>query len=206
MSLIDTGFALHEVRVGSHRMAYVDQGDGPPVVIVHGSPLSSASFREQIAALSPRFRVIAPDQPGFGRSSIPSQGVDFTDQGGGAAWPVRSSCVRFVPSGSARLGWSDRNGWPGVDDERVEVDVQVRGRAEALDRSDGAAAAVGDSAPPSPKPRRRLLRPTRPPGNSGRATNRPGRRPRTPLNQGFDAGAKKRRATRSVKFAMKLPR
>jgi haloalkane dehalogenase len=80
MSLIDTGFAHHEVRVGSQRIAYVDEGDGPPVVMVHGSPISSTSFREQIAALSPQFRVIAPDQPGFGRSFIPSQGVDFTDQ------------------------------------------------------------------------------------------------------------------------------
>lgn len=80
MSLIDTGFAHHEVRVGSHRMAYVDEGDGPPVVIVHGSPLSSTSFRQQIAALSSRFRVIVPDQLGFGQSFIPSRGVTFTDQ------------------------------------------------------------------------------------------------------------------------------
>jgi len=37
-------------------------------------------------------------------------------------------------------------------DERVEVDVQVRRRAEALDRGDGATAAVGDAAPPRASP------------------------------------------------------
>jgi haloalkane dehalogenase len=73
-------FAHRQVDTGPYRMHYVDEGDGPPVILVHGSPLSSYSFRHQIAALASRFRVIAPDQPGFGHSSKPAEGVAFKEQ------------------------------------------------------------------------------------------------------------------------------
>lgn len=66
--------------VGPYQMVYVDEGDGPPVVIVHGSPLSSFSFRHQINALASQFRVIVPDQLGYGQSSKPEGGVAFKEQ------------------------------------------------------------------------------------------------------------------------------
>jgi haloalkane dehalogenase len=50
------------------------------VVLVHGSPISSYAFREQIAALSSRFRVIAPDLLGFGSSQGPEEGASFQQQ------------------------------------------------------------------------------------------------------------------------------
>jgi haloalkane dehalogenase len=51
---------------------YVDEGSGPPILFVHGTPTSSYEYRHLIAALSPRFRCIAPDHLGFGQSSRPS--------------------------------------------------------------------------------------------------------------------------------------
>jgi len=62
------------------RIHYVDAGQGPTVVFIHGSPVSSYSFRHQIEALKARFRVVAPDLPGFGRSSSPKEGVAFKGQ------------------------------------------------------------------------------------------------------------------------------
>lgn len=51
---------------------YVEcHGQGPPVLLVHGWSLDHRSFAPQIAALSDRFRVIAYDRRGFGRSSAP---------------------------------------------------------------------------------------------------------------------------------------
>ena len=50
---------------------YVDQGSGPPILFVHGTPTHSFEYRHLIAALSPRFRCIAPDHLGFGQSSRP---------------------------------------------------------------------------------------------------------------------------------------
>ena len=70
-------YAQYQVTLNGYRTHYVDVGDGPPVVLVHGSPLSSYSFRHQIAALSHRFRVIAPDLLGFGQSQVPEEGASF---------------------------------------------------------------------------------------------------------------------------------
>jgi len=64
-------FEQYDVQMAGWRVHYVDTGAGPPVVMVHGSPISSYSFREQIAVLSARFRVVAPDLLGFGLSEDP---------------------------------------------------------------------------------------------------------------------------------------
>jgi len=53
-------------------MHYVDEGTGPPVLFVHGTPTNSYEYRHVIAALSKRFRCIAPDHLGFGESSRPT--------------------------------------------------------------------------------------------------------------------------------------
>ena len=45
--------------------------DAPVVLLLHGFPTSSHMFRNLIPALADRFRVLAPDYPGFGNSSMP---------------------------------------------------------------------------------------------------------------------------------------
>ena len=52
-------------------MHYLDEGAGPPILFVHGTPTNSYEFRHLVAALSKRFRCIAPDHLGFGKSSRP---------------------------------------------------------------------------------------------------------------------------------------
>jgi len=49
---------------------YVDRGKGTPVLLLHAFPLSSASFRPQLQALYTKYRLIVPDQRGFGRSGL----------------------------------------------------------------------------------------------------------------------------------------
>jgi non-heme chloroperoxidase len=57
---------------------YEDHGMGKPVVLIHGYPLSAASWEKQIPALlAAGYRVIAYDRRGFGRSSQPSTGYDY---------------------------------------------------------------------------------------------------------------------------------
>jgi haloalkane dehalogenase len=53
------------------RVHYVDEGSGPPLLLLHGNPTWSFLYRELIKALSDRFRCIAPDYPGFGLSTAP---------------------------------------------------------------------------------------------------------------------------------------
>ncbi|MGH9219676.1 MAG: alpha/beta fold hydrolase [Vicinamibacterales bacterium] len=57
---------------------YEDHGSGSPVVLIHGWPLSGASWEKQIAALlEAGHRVITYDRRGFGRSSKPGIGYDY---------------------------------------------------------------------------------------------------------------------------------
>ncbi len=53
-------------------------GSGRPVVLIHGWPLSSESWSEQVGPLSAAgYRVVAYDRRGFGRSDKPSKGYDY---------------------------------------------------------------------------------------------------------------------------------
>ena len=57
---------------------YEDHGSGPPVVLIHGWPLSGASWEKQTNALvAAGYRVITYDRRGFGRSSKPSVGYNY---------------------------------------------------------------------------------------------------------------------------------
>lgn len=59
---------IRRIRVDEHEIAYREQGDGPPLVLVHGWPLSSATWRKVVPALAASHRCIAPDLLGAGES------------------------------------------------------------------------------------------------------------------------------------------
>lgn len=46
----------------------------PAILLLHGFPTSSHMFRDLIPRLADRFRLVAPDLPGFGQSALPSDG------------------------------------------------------------------------------------------------------------------------------------
>jgi pimeloyl-ACP methyl ester carboxylesterase len=60
-------------EVLGRRIFYREAGDpaAPAVVLLHGTPASSHMYRGLIPALADRYRVIAPDYPGFGHSDVP---------------------------------------------------------------------------------------------------------------------------------------
>ncbi len=62
------------VKVDGLDVFYREAGpkDGPVILLLHGFPTSSHMFRNLIPALADKYRVIAPDYPGFGNSSMPS--------------------------------------------------------------------------------------------------------------------------------------
>ena len=59
------------------RVHYVDEGSGPPLLLLHGNPTWSFLYRDVILGLRDRFRCIAPDYPGFGLSRAPA-GYGYT--------------------------------------------------------------------------------------------------------------------------------
>ena len=64
-------FASHYLEVAAGRLHYVDEGSGPPVVMVHGNPTWSYLYRHMIKQLQPEYRCIAMDHIGFGLSDKP---------------------------------------------------------------------------------------------------------------------------------------
>jgi 2-hydroxy-6-oxonona-2,4-dienedioate hydrolase len=60
-----------EAVVFGQKIQYVDVGTGPVVVLLHGLGGNSTNWAFNFAALSAKYRVIAPDQIGFGRSDKP---------------------------------------------------------------------------------------------------------------------------------------
>jgi non-heme chloroperoxidase len=63
---------------GSVELYYEDHGSGKPIILIHGYPLSGASWEKQMPALlSAGYRVITYDRRGFGKSSQPTTGYNY---------------------------------------------------------------------------------------------------------------------------------
>jgi len=67
-----------EENSGGIDLYYEDLGEGQPVVLIHGWPLSGASWEKQVGAmLAAGHRVITYDRRGFGQSGKPGTGYDY---------------------------------------------------------------------------------------------------------------------------------
>src|SRR5579863_4555063 len=63
---------------GNLDLYYEDHGSGKPIVLIHGYPLSGASWEKQLPALlAAGHRVITYDRRGFGKSSQPTTGYNY---------------------------------------------------------------------------------------------------------------------------------
>jgi non-heme chloroperoxidase len=63
---------------GNIELYYEDHGSGKPVVLIHGYPLSGASWEKQVPVLlDAGHRVITYDRRGFGKSSQPTTGYNY---------------------------------------------------------------------------------------------------------------------------------
>ncbi|HWE24982.1 MAG TPA: alpha/beta hydrolase [Myxococcales bacterium] len=74
MSVVVPVTSIRRLEVDGVRIFYREAGppDAPVVLLLHGFPASSFMFRELIPRLGDRYRVIAPDLPGFGFTEVPS--------------------------------------------------------------------------------------------------------------------------------------
>lgn len=64
-------FAPHYYEVPAGHMHYIDEGNGPPLVMVHGNPTWSFLYRHMVKQLKTHYRCIAMDHLGFGLSDKP---------------------------------------------------------------------------------------------------------------------------------------
>ena len=71
-------FSPHYAEFDGMRMHHLDEGEGEPILLMHGEPTWSYLYRRMIPPLASRFRCIAPDYLGFGRSDKPLRIEDYT--------------------------------------------------------------------------------------------------------------------------------
>src|SRR5215213_6716325 len=74
------------VRVGKADVAYYEEGNGEPLLLLHGCPFSSYIWRKVIPRLSSHYRCLAPDLIGLGATETPE----------GADWSLRAQAAMVV--------------------------------------------------------------------------------------------------------------
>ncbi len=66
-------YVPHYHRVDGIDIHFVDEGNGEPVVMVHGDPTWGYLYRNFVPALMQKYRCIVPDHMGMGKSSVPQE-------------------------------------------------------------------------------------------------------------------------------------
>ena len=147
--LPDVGIELREgyAEVGDQTLHYVEAGDGPLVVLLHGFPEFWFGWRLQIAPLAAAgFRVVAPDTRGYNLSSKPegfeAYGVDLL------AADIRG-LIGELGAESALLVGHD---WGGTHRLDGRDESPRGGRPTRHPQRGPSAAALGGTAPPEPAP------------------------------------------------------
>jgi len=103
--LPDSGYVhvVEIIRANGLEIAYHREGDGAPLVFVHGAASDSRLWRPQVASLADEFTVVAWDEPGAGRSSDLPAGFALADYADGLAAVIES--VGLGPAHVAGLSW-----------------------------------------------------------------------------------------------------
>jgi pimeloyl-ACP methyl ester carboxylesterase len=70
-TLAEYPFEPQFCEIGGYRLAYLDEGSGPPLVMLHGNPSWSYLYRNLVLALRAHYRCIVPDHLGCGFSDKP---------------------------------------------------------------------------------------------------------------------------------------
>jgi len=79
---LDVDVASRTATVDGRRIHYLEAGDGPPLLCLHGISTSAATWLPLVEALAEEFRVVAPDRPGRGLSEpVDYGGVAFREFG-----------------------------------------------------------------------------------------------------------------------------
>ena len=76
LNTVQYPFTPREFETGDGVMRYLDEGEGRPIVFLHGNPTWSYLYRGLVRALSDGYRCIAPDLLGYGLSDKPAK-VDY---------------------------------------------------------------------------------------------------------------------------------
>ena len=147
--LPDVGIELREgyAEVGDVNLHYVEAGDGPLIVLLHGFPEFWFGWRLQIAPLAAAgFRVVAPDTRGYNLSSKPE---DFEAYAVDLLAADIRGLIGELGAESALLVGHD---WGGIDRLDHRDEPPRGGRPTRHPQRGPSAAALAGTAPPEPAP------------------------------------------------------
>ena len=133
--------------VDGTRLNYIDEGRGPPVVLLHAGASNGEQWRKLIDSLSGRYRVLAPDLHGQGQTSPwpDARPLSFADE-----WNLVEAMFRVAP-GPVHLVAHSYGGWVALDGAllaagRLATLTLIEPSAFHLLRDDKDAAAAGNYA------------------------------------------------------------
>ena len=66
-------FTAKKISIDGNTLAYLDEGQGPVIVMLHGNPTWSFYYRNLVTLLQDNYRVIVPDHMGCGNSDKPQE-------------------------------------------------------------------------------------------------------------------------------------
>lgn len=127
-------YDMQRARVRDAEMAYVDVGEGKPIVLLHGNPTSSYTWRNVIPYLTPLGRCLAPDLIGMGQSSpSPTYSYRFDDHANYLdAWfeqlDLQEKIILVVQDWGAALGFDRAVRFPESIAGIVYMEAMVRPR------------------------------------------------------------------------------
>lgn len=99
--------ARRTVDLPSGRIHYLEAGDGPPVVLLHGGFGGAGNWYRTLGPLSLRYRVLAPDRPGYGLSADGAAGsLAWLDAWLGAVGVARVALVGHAAGGALALAYA----------------------------------------------------------------------------------------------------
>jgi haloacetate dehalogenase len=121
-----TGFTAHDVETDGARIRARAGGSGPPVLLVHGYPQTSAMWHRMAGPLAARFRVVAADLRGYGDSAKPETAADHAPYAKRAMAEDLARVMAALGHESFHIVGHDRGGRVG---HRLAVDHAPRVRS-----------------------------------------------------------------------------
>ncbi len=70
---------IKKKNIGGIDLSYYEFGKGEPLLFLHGGRTRASTYKKSLDELSKKYRVIAPDIPGYGDSSVPNTPWSFED-------------------------------------------------------------------------------------------------------------------------------
>ena len=114
--LAEYPFQPRFMEIDGHRLAYLDEGQGPTLVMLHGNPSWSYLYRNLVLRLRARYRCIVPDHLGCGFSDKPQQAsyrlamhIDNLEALLQELSPGRLGLLVHDWGGAIGMGWAARN-------------------------------------------------------------------------------------------------